>query len=266
MVAGICTNFLGADSYALHEELLGVLVRRFDYVEFPAMTIAELPEDAFSRFAANVERQRASCPVMTNLFPAGMRLLDPEFPEEAVRAYLERLLPRCRRLRCERLVFGSGKARSLLPGQSQEEGYDRLSRLLSRTVIPLCREQGADVLIEPLNAGICNFILTLEEGAELAARCGGNVTLLADSLHLMALPDIEKSIRRHRALISHVHLSEAGRTPPAARVSPQLENFLRALRRSGYAGAVSFECRMADEDEMRTSRDHVEKVWETSYE
>lgn len=265
MDAGICTNFLGPDSYALHGEALGTLTRRFDYVEFPAMTIAGLTEEAFDRFASSVQRHQVSCPVMTNLFPAGLRLLDPASSPGAAGAYLERLLPRCRRLRCRRLVFGSGKARSLLSGQSREEGYDILGRLLAETVLPLCREYGMEVLIEPLNAGICNFIWTLEEGAELIARCGGGASLLADSLHLMGQPGIGESIRRHRGLISHVHLSEAGRMPPAAGASPQLEYFVQALRRSGYAGAASFECRMADEAEMRASRETIEKIWERPY-
>ena len=134
---------------------------------------------------------------MTNLFPADIPLLSPSLDAEALKAYLDVLLPRCRALGCSELVLGSGKARSLRPEQDAEEGYTRLAELLNRKVLPTASEYGIRIILEPLNPLICNFILTLGEGAELCCRCDGQLALLADSLHLMHQENIAGEILRY---------------------------------------------------------------------
>lgn len=259
---GVCTNFLGENRYSLQTERYPEISRVFDYVELPAMTVAALSDSEFEALRTEIEKSGLHCPVMTNLFPADIPLLSPSLDTEELKAYLDVLLPRCRALGCSELVFGSGKARSLRPGQSAEEGYTHLAEVLNRLVLPAVSEYGIRIVLEPLNPSICNFILTLAEGAELCCRCGGQLTLLADSLHLMHQENIAGDILRFREKITHVHLSELGRKAPEEDASPALTGFLRALKTAGYDGNMSFECQFLDGERMQRGRAILQTVWD----
>ena len=254
---GVCTNFLGNDAYSLHTDAFSALAERFSYIELPAMTVAELGKTEFSALTAAAAACSAGFPVMTNFFSAQFPLLSPGLDRGALTAYLERLLPRCEALGCKALVLGSGKARSLQSGQSREDGYRVLAQLLNNTVLPLCQKYGVSIIIEPLNPKLTDFMLDLWEGRELARRCEGEVSLLADSLHLMSHPEIERELEENRQWITHVHLSEADRAAPGKPLSPQMARFLNALRAVGYEGPASFECHMEDPSVMEAAREAV---------
>lgn len=251
---GVCTNFLGNDAYSLHMDAFPRLAEHFSYIELPAMTVAELSEADFAALTEAAGACSARFPVMTNFFSAQFPLLSPSLDQGALRAYLERLLPRCQALGCKALVLGSGKARSLQSGQSREDGYRILSRLLNQSVLPLCQKYGVGVIIEPLNPKLTDFMLDLWEGRELARRCEGDVSLLADSLHLMAHPEIERELEENGSWITHVHLSEENRAAPGEPLSPQMARFLAGLRAIGYEGPASFECHMEDPGVMEGAK------------
>ena len=90
---GICTNFLGEDRYSLQTERYPEISRVFDYVELPAMTVTALSDPEFDALRAELEKVGLRCPVMTNLFPADIPLLSPSLDAEALKAYLDVLLP-----------------------------------------------------------------------------------------------------------------------------------------------------------------------------
>lgn len=257
---GVCTNFLGNDAYALHLDAFSDLAEHFSYIELPAMTVAELDEADFAELSDAAAACAARFPVMTNFFSTQFPLLSPGLDHGELTAYLERLLPRCQTLGCKALVLGSGKARRLQSGQSREDGYRILSRLLNRTVLPLCQKYGVSVIIEPLNPGLTDFMLDLWEGRELARRCEGEVSLLADSLHLMSHPEIRRELEENRPWITHVHLSEENRAAPREPLSPQMARFLDGLRAIDYEGPASFECHMRDPGAMEAAKRAVAGV------
>lgn len=259
---GVCTNFFGENRYSLQTERYPEISRVFDYVELPAMAVAALSDSEFEALEAEIEKTGLRCPVMTNLFPADISLLSPSLDTEALKAYMDVLLPRCRAIGCTKLVFGSGKARSLRPGQSAKEGYMCLAELLNQRILPAATNYGIQIVLEPLNPSICNFILTLAEGEELCRRCCGQLTLLADSLHLMDQKNIVGEILCYREHITHVHLSEPGRKAPETDASPALTEFLRALKTAGYDGSMSFECRFPDSESMWRGRTVLQNLWD----
>ena len=258
---GVCTNFLGKDAYSLHTEDFPLLSRHFPYIELPAMTVADLSREDFALLTRAAEACSARFRVMTNLFPARFQLLSPHLDRGELSAYLEGLLPRCRALGCDTLVLGSGKSRCLQSGQSQEEGYAALAGLLNQTVLPLCRRFGVRLTSEALNPGLTDFILDLWEGRELALRCEDEVGLLADSLHLMDHPQLERELEENSPWITHVHLSGTGRAAPCFPLSPQLGRFLSGLKAIGYQGLASFECRMEQTGDMEAAKAAVIDHW-----
>jgi sugar phosphate isomerase/epimerase len=158
-----------------------------------------------------------------------MRIMTPDFePRELTDIWT--VLPRCRALGCHALVFGSGKARSTLPGQSREDGYRVLAGWMDDYILPACEEHQIRVLLEPLNPSICNFILSLEEGRVLREKCHRPLYLLADSLHLIGQESFASELRTNIAAVGHVHLSERDRKCPSDGLSEELKAFLSALK------------------------------------
>ena len=103
------------------------------------------------------------------------------------------------------------------------------------------------LVVEPLNSRECNFINSLDEGAELVAACGhAAVRLLADIYHMLMDQEGPDAILRHGALLSHVHIAEKeGRAFPGKH-GEDFGPYLRALNEIGYQGALSLECGWSD--------------------
>jgi sugar phosphate isomerase/epimerase len=97
--------------------------------------------------------------------------------------------------------------------------------------------------IEPINRYEVDSIHTIEEGVTLVrelALC--NVGLVADTFHMNIeeAESIDKSIRRCRGVLLHVHVADNNRRSPGMGHLP-FRDFFRALHAIGYRGFVSVE-------------------------
>lgn len=257
MDIGICTNFLSEDKYSLHLDKLEALAEIFDFVEFPAFPIAALSDEAFAEFAEFLARKGIRCDCITNLFPAHLHLMAEALDIAAVTAYLDALLPRLKRMGCRKLVFGSGPARSVPEGMDMTAADRRMIRILQELVIPAVEPLGMEVLLEPLNPILCNYMHTIGQAVPICEACGEAVGIVADSFNLMENGETEAEILRHIHRIRHIHISEAKRICPAESLSSELIRFVAALNAAGYTGSVSLECRMSGTDMYRNTKELV---------
>jgi sugar phosphate isomerase/epimerase len=109
---------------------------------------------------------------------------------------------------------------------------------------PVARAHGIFVVIEPLHRGECNFINSVSEGAEIVREVNDpHIRLLADIYHMLREDEGPASIASAGPLIGHCHIAEKdGRTPPGVH-GDDFTPYLDALRRIGYTGGISIECR-----------------------
>ena len=257
MKVGICTNFLSEDKYSLHTEQLETLAEIFDFVEFPAFPIAALSDEAFAEFAEFLAQKGIRCDCITNLFPTNLHLMAEPLDVPAITAYLDALLPRLKRMGCRKLVFGSGPARSVPEGMAHEAADCRMIRILQELVIPAAQLLGMEVLLEPLNPILCNYMHTIGEAAPICEACADAVGIVADSFNLMENEKTQEQILRHSHRIRHVHISEAKRICPKEPLSLELTRFISALNVAGYTGSVSLECKMSGIDMYRNTKELV---------
>lgn len=254
---GICTNFLSEDKYSLHTERLEALAEIFDFVEFPAFPLAALSDEAFAEFAELLPRKGICCDSITNLFPAELHLMAQPLDVSAIGAYLDALLPRLKRIGCHKLVFGSGPARRVPEGMTREAADCRMIFILRELVLPSTQPLGMEVLLEPLNPILCNYIHTIGEAAAICEACGDAIGIVADAFNLMENEKTQEQILRHAHRLRHVHISEAGRGCPKEPLSPELTQFISALNAAGYTGSVSLECKMSGIDRYRNTKELV---------
>lgn len=242
MEIGICAH---------PKDTAGLSLEAFDFIEVNVQSFLA-PEKKDSDFQPHLDAAgRAIKPVKTaNCFlPGDLKCVGPGIDHGRLRRHAERAFSRAKRTGIEIIVFGSGAARSVPGGYSQEHALEDFAGVL-REIGPIARRCGVTLVIEPLNKLECNFINLLAEGAEAVERCDHpNVRLLADAYHMMKEGESASEIMRFGHLLRHVHLAElAGRCFPG-KSREDFRPFFQMLRQAGYTGRVALECGW---DDIRT--------------
>lgn len=208
-----------------------------------------IPTESEAAFAANrTAAQNSVLPIYSGnvMFPGEFKLLGPEMDEEKVLAFARTAYGRASSIGMKMLVLGSGGARRI------PEGYDRQKAreefiAVCRKLAAIAADAGVMVVLEPLNSAETNFVTTVTEGAEIVREVNHpNFRLLADFYHMMREGEPAEAILKTEGLLYHCHIAEKeNRTAPGVK-GDDFRPFFRALRRIGYQGAISIECRWDD--------------------
>jgi hypothetical protein len=102
----------------------------FDYFEPAVAEIAALSDDAFAGFRKQVESSRLRCS-SCNSFIRSLRVVGPSVDENALRAYMNRSLDRCRQLGTEIVVWGSASSRNVPEGYSRDKAWGQIKAFLT---------------------------------------------------------------------------------------------------------------------------------------
>ncbi len=218
----------------------------FDYIECPVGALK--PGEPDSAFAPIRDAFRAS-PLPTpafNLFiPADLKIVGPAVDEARLRSYAKTAVERVAAVGGRVIVFGSGPARTIpegFPRVRAEEQFIGFSRFVGEAA----QRAGVVIAFESIaRGGGVNFIHTFEEAARIAERVAHPaVTAMAD-LGQMAPENEPWSHLWAHGPIAHVHLTDTDKKVPGFGSLNWKEAFA-ALRRAGYDGPMSIECRWAD--------------------
>ncbi len=200
-------------------------------------------------FAARLRRIRAAAlpAVAANGFlPGRLACLGQKANHDAVLDYASIVFARAQAAGIEIVTFGSGAARRTPDGLSRVDADLQFAALLAR-MGDRARAHDVTVCVEPLQSSETNYI----NGVDHAARLVGavrhpNIGITADFFHMMREDDGPGSIIAAGGLIRHVHLAEKReRTPPGVD-GDDFRPYLEALKRIGYRGRMSIECRWRD--------------------
>ncbi|CAM3548581.1 sugar phosphate isomerase/epimerase [Occultella aeris] len=201
----------------------------------------------------------APSPSFAILFPGELQLADPSFPTERIDAYLESAMAIVGSAAQPgaKIVFGSGRARTLPDGVDEAQGRALLARVLTRARDVAARHD-LRVLLEPLHRGETNMINSITEAVAFLDEFSiADVQVVADLFHIMTEAEPLDVVRDEGARIGHAHIADSGRIPPGQGDWP-LAAFLTALREGGYTGPVSVECHFADfEPELTAALAHL---------
>jgi len=155
--------------------------------------------------------------------------------------YLVALVDFCADLGGSVMVFGSPAQRRMEEGVSRSEAMRRYVECL-RPALDRAQTQSIVMCIEPLPAPEANFILTLDEAAEVlnVLQHPAAKSILDVKSASTETEPVETLIRRHASIIAHVHANDANRRGPGFG-STDFRPIFAALRDIGYAGYVSVE-------------------------
>ena len=116
-------------------------------------------------------------------------------------------------------------------------------------------ERKVDVVFEPINLYIINYINTLDEGAELVKKVGSDRFWLMIDTHHMRIHDgdMYEAILRNREWIRYVHYSDGNRWYPGGG-NIDFEQCTKALLEMGYHGWITMECLALDDGKRCAKR------------
>ena len=176
-------------------------------------------------------------------------------------------------LECAAELGAIGATTAIRPEIAHPDSPRTLHELEMEIVVEqLCRvattaeETGTAVILEPLNRYESHFLNTLEQGVEICRAVGSpGVKIMADFFHMnIEEIDIAQSIEEAADYISYVHLADSNRFQPGAG-HLDFRPGLAALKRVGYMGFMTLECRIKGEDKARAlveCAQHVRSVYD----
>jgi sugar phosphate isomerase/epimerase len=142
-------------------------------------------------------------------------------------------------------------ARPEPPGSLRDREMEILVEQLSRAAL-VAEETGACVILEPLNRYESHFLNTLEQGVEICRAVGSPaIKIMGDFFHMnIEEADIGQSIEEAGDYLAYIHLADSNRFQPGAG-HLDFRPGLAALKRIGYDGFMTLECRIAGDDKAR---------------
>ena len=210
----------------------------------------KLSDAEFSKSAEAFKSKNIPVRACNGFLPGELKLVGPETKHDEVVAYATIALKRAKELGVEVVVLGSGGARKVPDGFDRAKADEQFVAVVKR-LGEAAEKHGMIVAMESLNRSETNFGNTLRECTKLIKAVNhSRVKLVADMYHMLKEDEAPDAILEASSLLAHCHIAEkAQRTPPGTD-GDDFKPYLRALKKLGYHGRISLECRwkkMADE-------------------
>lgn len=188
---------------------------------------------------------------------------DPEVRERTA-VYLVDLVDFCADLGGRSMIVGSPRQRSLLPGVTPAEAWDRATEVF-RPAVARAAQRGVTVCLEPLAPAETDFINTFAEADRFVAQFGSaSMSVILDvkamSSESQPVPEV---IRSAGGRFSYFHANDPNLKGPGFG-DLDYRPVVAALREVGYDGVVSVEVFRFDEgpEAIATrSRDYLRRVF-----
>jgi sugar phosphate isomerase/epimerase len=216
----------------------------FDYYEPGVAAIAALSDQAFADFARRVSKSRIRCECFNSLVRT-LVVVGPAVDRDALTAYLNSALDRCRALGGAIVVWGSASSRNVPEGFPRERAWQQIVAFL-RMAAPLAQARNIAIAIEPLRKQESNIINTGAEAFRLVREVDHpNVKMIIDYYHLAEEHEDPQILQTAREAIVHLHFANpAGRVwPKDPAEDPGYAPFFAMVKKTGFSGGLSIEGR-----------------------
>ncbi|MCL2487587.1 MAG: sugar phosphate isomerase/epimerase [Oscillospiraceae bacterium] len=216
----------------------------FDYYETHVTGLMAMDEPAFTEFVKQAEAAPIRVESCCILFPGSgeVPIVGDTFDRGVLEGYLRRAFERIRRVGADRTAFGSGGLRRTPAGWEKSRAWAQLAETLSLTAA-LAGSYGVTVLLEPLNRGETDTVISIAEGVAMIAEVGSpNLKLLADWYHMSRENEPASALAAAAGVLAHAHIaSREMRGYPLPDDGGEYTSFFRALSENGYDGRMSIE-------------------------
>ncbi len=211
------------------------------------------------------------CIAVNGMFPRRIALLGKEQDKELIKDYLYSSFDKTKALGYKTCVLGSGRSRKVPDDYGIDRAYDEFCELLCDTIIPIAKEYGKTIAIEPLSYYICNIINTVEDSMRVVKKVADpTVMTLIDFYHVSYNKENIKDYICYGDYIQHTHIASYNNRFcfPRPYDGDDYRAFFGMLRKSGYkqenvsieAADIDFESELVYSVTLASSLDYLRKM------
>jgi D-psicose/D-tagatose/L-ribulose 3-epimerase len=247
-VCGSIENFEKAEKYG------------FDYYEPAVAAVAALSDQDFSNFSKRVLASRLRCKRF-NSFIRTLLVVGPKVDKDALTAYMNSALDRCRELGASIIVWGSAGSRNVPEGYSRDQAWEQMKTFLHYAG-DIAGSRNLIVAIEPLRKQESNIINTGAEALRLVHEVNHpHVKMIIDYYHLRVEKEDPDILRQGREHIVHLHFANptGRRWPHSEDEDPVYRRFFETVKQVDYRGGLSIEGQGTFEADATASLDFFKK-------
>lgn len=250
MEIGLATNFAATPDDPAGVRLLAQASRAgFTFVELPADTVRRMTPEAFENLRNALTETGLSCTACNMLFPEDIALTGPDYNPAVTTAMLDESLARLSQLGAKKAIFAQVRAWRI-PSAGRERAISELAETIRRSILPVCRRYGLQLLLEPIRRSVCDLINTPDEAYELADLVGETgCGVMLDLYHLRENGIEAQSLDLPRMKdVTHIHIAGRERQLPPAGGAEELLPLLAALFHGGCRGDLCLETRAPENE------------------
>jgi D-psicose/D-tagatose/L-ribulose 3-epimerase len=214
----------------------------FDYFEPAAAAVAALSEADFAAFQKRVAKSKLRCECF-NSFIRTLQVVGPAVDRDALTAYLNTALDRCKTLGGTVIVWGSASSRNVPEGYSRDTAWQQIKAFL-KMAGEMAKSRNIIIAIEPLRKQESNILNTGAESYRMVHEVAHpNVKMIIDYYHLRVENEDPQIMVDARDAIVHLHFANPnGRVwPKDASEDPVYGKFFELVKKSGFKGGLSIE-------------------------
>ncbi|MDC3416036.1 sugar phosphate isomerase/epimerase family protein [Aquibacillus salsiterrae] len=217
----------------------------YDFIECTVISLVPDDDRQFSELFHQYKESPVPIEACNVFLPGNLKIVGDSVDEDSIRTYLEKALPRVKKIGADTVVFGSGGARTLPIGFERSRGEEQIVQFLN-LVADYADDLELTVVIEPLNRKESNIINSVTEGLEFVNKVNRpSIKLLADFYHMDEENESLVNIVVSKEHIRHIHVADTGRLAPGTGHYPY-EQFVNTLSTANYDGRISIECSWDD--------------------
>ena len=216
----------------------------YAYLETAFQNIAKMSDEEFETAKSIVDSADIKVEACNGYFSPDITLIGDDIDFDFIEKYSRKGFERTKKLGCQVVVIGSGKARNIPENVPFEKGFKQFAKVVVFCA-DIAKDYGISVVVEPLNRKETNLINTVFDGLELCKKANNdNVKALADFYHVFMNDEGLDGILAAKGMLVHTHLARPNedRRTPKAEDEQTLRLWANALKEIGYNGRISLEC------------------------
>ena len=222
----------------------------YDYIE-PGVRSALIPESDETEFQ-KIREQVAKSPLKPESYagfiPGDLRVVGETVDFQRLSHYVETACRRANEIGGEVIVYGSSGSRNIAEGYSEERALAQIAEFLDMAA-DHAEAHNITIAIEPICWREGNIIRTVADGVAMAKRVNRpNIKALADLYHIYQEEEPMQNIIDAAEWLAHVHIAEPIKRSYPGNDDFDFTDFFTALRKAGYDGRVSCECKFDNFD------------------
>ena len=252
---GICTGL---------ENVNRLAEAGYDYIELGVQRalIPEADETEFQKIREQVAAAPLTPEAYAGFIPGELRVTGDNVDFARLSRYVETACRRGRELGGEVIVYGSAASRNLAEGDSRERALAQVAEFLDMAA-DHGEAHGMTIVVEPICRREGNLIRTVADGLAMAKRVNRKpVKALADLYHVWQEDEPMQNILDAAEWLAHVHIAEPVKRSYPGNDDFDFTDFFTALKKAGYDGRVSCECKFDNfetdiETALRTMKSYI---------